>query len=54
VGNNNKVNLGSDKVEMLNNEHKKIEKQKNDLYAAFKKSLKLCSIFKRQKISGES
>jgi chromosome segregation ATPase len=55
VGNNNKVNLGSDKeVERLNNELKKIEKQKNDLYVAFKKSLKLCSILKRQKIHLEN
>jgi hypothetical protein len=33
---------------------KKLEKQKNDVYAAFKKSLKLCSILKRQKVHLEN
>jgi hypothetical protein len=35
-------------------ENKKLEKQKNDLYAAFKKSLKLCSILKKQKVHLEN
>ena len=35
--------------EKLIQENKKLEKQKNDLYAAFKKSLKLCSILKNKK-----
>ena len=35
-------------------EKKKLEKQKNDLYAAFKKSLKLCSILKKQKVHLEN
>ena len=34
--------------------NKKLEKQKNDLYAAFKKSLKLCSILKKQKVHLEN
>jgi chromosome segregation ATPase len=50
-----KVNVNSDKeIEKLNSEFKKMEKQKNDLYVAFKKSLKLCSILKRQKIHLEN
>lgn len=40
--------------ERLNNELKKMERQKNDLYVAFKKSLKLCSILKRQKVHLEN
>ena len=41
-------------IEKLNIENKKLEKQKNDLYAAFKKSLKLCAILKREKIHLEN
>jgi chromosome segregation ATPase len=52
---NNKASVNTDKeVDRLNNELKKIEKQKNDLYVAFKKSLKLCAILKRQKIHLEN
>jgi chromosome segregation ATPase len=52
---NKPISTISDKeVERLNNEVKKLEKQKNDLYVAFKKSLKLCSILKRQKIHLEN
>lgn len=52
---NQKNNLNNDKeIDRLKNEVKKIEKQKNDIYAAFKKSLKLCSILKRQKIHLEN
>ena len=40
--------------EKLIQENKKLEKQKNDLYAAFKKSLKLCSILKKQKVHLEN
>ena len=40
--------------ERLIQENKKLEKQKNDLYAAFKKSLKLCSILKKQKVHLEN
>ena len=35
-------------------ENKKLEKQKNEIYTAFKKSLKLCSILKRQKVHLEN
>ena len=48
VGNNDK------EVERLNFEVKKLEKQKNEIFTAFKKSLKLCSILKRQKIHLEN
>jgi hypothetical protein len=41
-------------IETLTNEVKKMEKQKNDLYIAFKKALKLVSILKRQKIHLEN
>lgn len=41
-------------VERLTNELKKVEKQKNDLHVAFKKSIKLCSILKRQKVHLEN
>ena len=40
--------------EKLIQENKKLEKQKNEIYAAFKKSLKLCSILKREKIHLEN
>ena len=40
--------------EKLIQENKKLEKQKNDLYAAFKKCLKLCSILKKQKVHLEN
>ena len=40
--------------EKLIQENKKLEKQKNDLYVAFKKSLKLCSILKKQKVHLEN
>lgn len=40
--------------ERLLQENKKLEKQKNEIYAAFKKSLKLCSILKRQKVHLEN
>ena len=40
--------------EKLIQENKKLEKQKNDLYSAFKKSLKLCSILKKQKVHLEN
>ena len=40
--------------EKLAMENKRLEKQKNELYAAFKKSLKLCSILKRQKVHLEN
>jgi chromosome segregation ATPase len=47
--------LTNDKeIEKLSNEVKKLEKQKNELYVAFKKSLKLCSILKRQKVHLEN
>lgn len=56
--NNNYKNQGmisSNKdIEKLTNENKKLEKQKNELYMAFKKALKLCSILKRQKIHLEN
>ena len=41
-------------IERLTNEVKKLEKQKNELYIAFKKSIKLCSILKRQKVHLEN
>jgi len=41
-------------IEKLVQENKKLEKQKNDLYAAFKKCLKLCSILKKQKVHLEN
>ena len=41
-------------LEKLSNENKKLEKQKNEIYTAFKKSLKLCSILKRQKVHLEN
>lgn len=41
-------------IEKLVNENKKLEKQKNEIYAAFKKALKLCSILKRQKVHLEN
>ena len=41
-------------IEKLVNENKKLEKQKNEIYAAFKKALKLCSILKREKIHLEN
>jgi hypothetical protein len=41
-------------IEKLQIEVKKLEKQKNDLTIAFKKSMKLCSILKRQKIHLEN
>lgn len=52
----NKANVANtDKeVERLNFELKKAEKQKNDVYIAFKKSLKLISILKRQKVHLEN
>lgn len=40
--------------ERLIQENKKLEKQKNEIYTAFKKSLKLCSILKRQKVHLEN
>lgn len=40
--------------EKLIQENKKLEKQKNEIYAAFKKSLKLCSILKREKVHLEN
>jgi hypothetical protein len=47
--------LTNDKeIEKLSNEVKKLEKQKNELHVAFKKSLKLCSILKRQKVHLEN
>ena len=47
--------MNSDKeLEKLSNEVKKLEKQKNELYIAFKKSIKLCSILKRQKVHLEN
>ena len=51
----NQGNVASAKdFEKLASENKKLEKQKNDIYAAFKKSLKLCSILKRQKVHLEN
>lgn len=51
----NQGNVASAKdLEKLVNENKKLEKQKNEIYAAFKKSLKLCSILKRQKVHLEN
>jgi len=50
----NKTNANDKEVERLTNELKKVEKQKNDLYVAFKKSIKLCSILKRQKVHLEN
>jgi len=47
-------NLSSKDIERLTNENKKLEKQKNEIYTAFKKSLKLCSILKRQKVHLEN
>ena len=41
-------------IDKLIQENKKLEKQKNEIYAAFKKSLKLCSILKRQKVHLEN
>ena len=41
-------------IDKLVQENKKLEKQKNEIYAAFKKSLKLCSILKRQKVHLEN
>lgn len=41
-------------IEKLVNENKKLEKQKNEIYAAFKKALKLCSILKREKVHLEN
>jgi chromosome segregation ATPase len=51
---NKQTPVNDKEVERLSNELKKMEKQKNDLYVAFKKSLKLCSILKRQKIHLEN
>ena len=52
---NTKNVINNDKeLDRLKIEVKKIEKQKNEIYAAFKKSLKLCSILKRQKIHLEN
>lgn len=51
----NQGNIASAKdLEKLMSENKKLEKQKNEIYAAFKKSLKLCSILKRQKVHLEN
>ena len=44
----------NDNSSKLIDELRTIEKQKNELYQAFKKSLKLCSILKRQKIHLEN
>ena len=41
-------------MEKLQGELKKLEKQKNEIYTAFKKSMKLCSILKRQKVHLEN
>ena len=41
-------------IDKLVQENKKLEKQKNEIYTAFKKSLKLCSILKRQKVHLEN
>ena len=41
-------------IEKLVQENKKLEKQKNDLYADFKKCIKLCSILKKQKVHLEN
>ena len=47
---NNKNTTNDKDTDKLSNQVKNLEKQKNEIYAAFKKSLKLCSILKRQKI----
>ncbi len=57
INNNANMNMNMNnkaEVEKLTNELKKCEKQKNDLYVAFKKSIKLCSILKRQKVHLEN
>lgn len=46
--------LKEKEIERLTQENKKLEKQKNEIYAAFKKSLKLCSILKREKVHLEN
>lgn len=55
INNPSSKSLTNDKeIEKLSNEVKRLEKQKNELYIAFKKSLKLCSILKRQKVHLEN
>ncbi len=39
-----------DKVDKLTRENKRLEKQKSELMAAFKKQMKLIDILKRQKV----
>ena len=54
LNNNNLFNNNDKEFEKMSNELKRVEKQKNEIYQAFKKSLKLISILKRQKVHLEN